>query len=248
VVSEGGGMSGEGMPEREFPLGGTARSARGAHATAHIVSILGAESTGKTTLAAALGEALDAQGLRVAVVAEFLREFCEHHGRTPSPDEQTVIADEQWHRIETAARGADIVIADTTPLMTAIYSDYVFGDASLYADALQRQARCALTLVTGLDLAWQPDGLQRDGPQVRVPIDAMLRGALDSAGLGYALVYGAGSARLAAALQAVRRLPSAALAQPAAADEALGAPHRLRGRCSECLQADCEHRLFTSLR
>ena len=213
--------------------------------TAAIVAILGAESTGKTTLAAALGRTLDTQGLRVEVVAEYLREFCERQGRTPTLDEQTDIADEQWRRIEAAARDTDVVIADTTPLMTAIYSDYVFGDAALYADALQRQARCALTLVTGLDLAWQPDGLQRDGPQVRVPIDAMLRAALDGAGLAYALVYGEGSARLAGALRAVQRLSPAGIASPSPAAEA---PARLRGRCRECLQADCEHRLFTALR
>jgi nicotinamide riboside kinase len=212
------------------------------------VAILGAESTGKTTLAAALGESLDAQGLRVAVVTEYLREFCEQQGRTPTREEQPAIADEQWRRIEAAARGADVVIADTTPLMTAIYSDYVFGDTSVYADALQRQARCTLTLVTGLDLAWQPDGLQRDGPQVRVPIDALLRGALDRAGLRYALIYGAGEARLAAALQAVRRLPIMSVASAASSWGASNAAPRLRGRCRECLQADCEHRLFTALR
>jgi nicotinamide riboside kinase len=213
--------------------------------TAAIVAILGAESTGKTTLAAAIGEALREQGLRATVVAEYLREFCEQHGRTPARHEQTGIADEQWRRIEAAARDADIVIADTTPLMTAIYSDFVFGDRRLHADALRRQRRCALTLVTGLDLAWQPDGLQRDGPQVREPIDAMLRGALDGAGVAYALVYGAGGARLAAALRAVQCVPMARLAPPRSPT---AEPARLRGRCRECLQPDCEHKLFTALR
>lgn len=211
--------------------------------TAAIVAILGAESTGKTTLAAALGDALAMQGLRICVVDEYLREFCERHGRTPRRDEQTAIADEQWRRIEAAAIDADVVIADTTPLMTAIYSDFVFGDTTLYAGALQRQARCALTLVTGLDIAWQPDGLQRDGPQVRVPIDALLRGALDRASLAYALVYGAGEARLATALRAAQPVLGIA---PTPADEP--APPRLRGRCRECLQPDCEHRLFTTLK
>ena len=45
--------------------------------------------------------------------------------------------------------------------------------------------RCALTLLTALDLPWVADGLQRDGPHVQAPIDATIRLALDSAGLAW---------------------------------------------------------------
>ena len=70
------------------------------------------------------------------------------------------------------------VLADTTPLMTAVYSDLLFQDTRLYADAARHQQGYALTLLTGLDLPWVADGLQRDGPQVREPVDARLRQAL----------------------------------------------------------------------
>ena len=56
--------------------------------------------------------------------------------------------------------------------MIAVYSDFVFADASLYASALAAQRRCDLTLVTALDLPWRADGLQRDGAHVRAPVDA----------------------------------------------------------------------------
>ena len=42
-----------------------------------IVALLGAESTGKSTLARSLCAALAAQGRRVALVGEVLREFCD---------------------------------------------------------------------------------------------------------------------------------------------------------------------------
>ena len=42
--------------------------------SAFVVALLGAESTGKTTLAAEIGAALAARGIRVEVVAEFLRD------------------------------------------------------------------------------------------------------------------------------------------------------------------------------
>ena len=96
-----------------------------------VVALLGAESTGKTTLAQALVTRLSVDGRRVALVSEYLREFCDRHGRTPRQDEQVDIADEQTRRIAAAARTHDLVIADTTALMIAVYSDPVFGDTSL---------------------------------------------------------------------------------------------------------------------
>jgi hypothetical protein len=63
--------------------------------------------------------------------------------------------------------------------MTAVYSHTVFGDDSLDADGRARTARAyALTLLTALDLPWVADGLQRDGPQVRAPVDDRLRALL----------------------------------------------------------------------
>jgi nicotinamide riboside kinase len=173
-----------------------------------IVAIVGAESTGKTRLAAALADRLASDaGVASGWVAEYLREWCERERRTPRIEEQRPIADEQRRRIETAAAACDVVIADTTPLMTAVYSDYVFGDRSLYGEALDwHRSRVALTLVTGIDVPWRPDGMQRDGEQVRDPVDRLLRGALRTAGLAYGTVYGAGDERVEAALRAVRRL------------------------------------------
>lgn len=204
-----------------------------------VVAILGAESTGKTTLAAALAGALRGLGRAAMVVPEVLRAFCDAEGRTPRRDEQPAIADAQWHRIEAATATAEIVLADTTPLMTAVYSDLLFGDTSLYDAALAQQRRCAVSLLTGLDLPWQADGLQRDGPHVRGPVDALIRRALERAQLPYAVVYGLGDARTAHALAALRRplgLPTHQ--EPDLTD---GAPARLRLRCRECLQPDCEH-------
>ena len=168
-----------------------------------VVALLGAESTGKTTLAAEIGAALAARGLRVAVVGEALREFCDANGRTPRRDEQAAIAAAQSQRIDAAAARHEIVVADTSALMIAVYSDFVFADASLYPSALAAQRRCDLTLVTALDLPWQPDGLQRDGAHVRVPVDASLRSALTGAGIAFTTIAGLGKDRVQAALGAI---------------------------------------------
>ncbi|MEO5843707.1 MAG: ATP-binding protein [Caldimonas sp.] len=168
-----------------------------------VVTLLGAESTGKTTLAAEIGAALAARGRRVAVVAEALREFCDRNARTPRREEQAAIAAEQSQRIDAAAALSEIVVADTTALMIAVYSDFVFADPGLYAGALAAQRRYELTLVTALDLPWHPDGLQREGEHVRAPVDALLRGALARAAIAFTTIAGSGKGRVEAALKAI---------------------------------------------
>jgi nicotinamide riboside kinase len=168
-----------------------------------VIALLGAESTGKTTLAAEIGAALAAHDLRVAVVGEALREFCDANARTPRRDEQAAIAAAQSARIDAAAARHEIVIADTSAVMIAVYSDFVFADASLYPSALAAQRHCDLTLVTELDLPWLPDGLQRDGAHVRAPVDALLRSALARAGIAFTTIAGVGSERVEAALRAI---------------------------------------------
>jgi nicotinamide riboside kinase len=144
-----------------------------------------------------------------------------------------------------AARDSNrVVIADTTPLMTAIYSHLLFNDESLYDFALTHQRLYAFTLVTGLDLPWVADGLQRDGPQVREPVDILLRAALARAGVAYRVIYGHGPQRLQNALTAME-------AMPADARRASGQWGLNTGRqawsCDTCSDPVCEHRLFTGL-
>jgi nicotinamide riboside kinase len=142
-----------------------------------VIGLLGAESTGKSTLAAALAERIAADtGLVCTFVDEHLRTWCERSGRTPRADEQRAIAQTQHDRIAAAAAAHDVVVADTTALMVAVYSRLVFDDRSLDAWAGAAHSQLVdLTLVTALDLPWVPDGLQREGPHVRAPVDAMVR-------------------------------------------------------------------------
>ena len=219
------------------------------------IALLGAESTGKTQLGLALALALRARGQEVHLVSEYLRTWCDAQGRTPKPHEQAQSAQQQACAVLQHTSGT--VIADTTPLMTAVYSHKLFNDESLYAMAAAHQRMYDMTLVTGLDLPWVADGLQRDGPQVREPVDALVRAALHSAGVAYKVVYGQGEERLNNALLALgwddkvanplhHPMMSAAQTTRTQAQYALN-----RGRtawaCDKCSDADCEHRLFTDL-
>ena len=217
--------------------------------TALRIAIVGAESTGKTALAQALTDRIAAlSGLRCTWVGEHLRAWCDTHGRTPRLDEQPAIAAQQQALIDAAAQAHEVVVCDTTPLMTAVYSDWLFNDQRLHADAVAWQRQCQITLLTALDIDWQPDGLQRDGPQVRVPVDTRVRSLLIQHGLPWALVAGQGDARLESAIDAVapllrqRQGPGAGLFSRLAARDA--AQPAWRWACDNCDAPDCEHALL----
>ena len=200
------------------------------------IAILGAECTGKSSLLAALQTHWQTRGAKVHVVHEVLRQWCDQHGRTPLAREQIAIAHAQAAQAEHATE-TDYLIADTSPLMTAIYSDVLFQDPSLYPFALQHQRIYQHTLVTGLDLPWQADGIQRDGPAMRERVDARLRDVLQREGVGFSMVYGQGPQRLAGAL-AVLEPGASAIAKTSGA---------WRWLCDKRSDSECEHRLFSDL-
>jgi nicotinamide riboside kinase len=200
------------------------------------IALLGAESTGKTSLARELASHFGALGRNAVAVPESLRDWCERERRTPRPEEQMAIAQEQERRVDEAASRAQVVIADTTAAMVAIYSAMLFEDHSLYQFAAGRQRGYDVTLLTGLDLPWVADGLQRDGPHVREPVDALVRAMLAKAQVPYRVVYGSGEERLRNALAAI----DASLAPRS--------PQRdWVWLCDKCSDPDCEHRLFGRL-
>jgi HTH-type transcriptional regulator, transcriptional repressor of NAD biosynthesis genes len=206
------------------------------------VSILGAECTGKSTLSQALAQQLEPLFANVYVVPEYLREWCDRHGRTPQAHEQAAIAAEQLHRINApTGKGSDFcVVADTSPLVTAVYSDLLFQDLSLYDHAVAAERQSDVILLTGLDLPWQADGIQRDGIAAQQQFDARLREVLAAHQLTYATVYGQGQQRANAAMAAVT-----SYLRVHAKDRESSA--MWRWNCDNCSDAACERHLFRRL-
>jgi nicotinamide riboside kinase len=169
-----------------------------------VIAVLGAESTGKSTLVRSLVPRLAAEaGVRVAGVPEVLREWCAARQRTPRREEQAAIGREQHRRIAAAAEQHDIVVSDTSALMTHVYSERLFGDSSLREEAVRLHRQVHVTLLTALDLPWVADGHQRDGEHVRVPVDDALRALLAEERLPFSVVAGRGHARADAAAAAI---------------------------------------------
>ena len=141
---------------------------------AGLIGVVGGESTGKSTLAAALGMRLPA-----IVVPEYLRTWVERHrGQVPQPGEQAEImaahrAAEVSGMRDAERSGLAWVVSDSGPLMTAVYSIQYYDDPSLLPLAIEWAARNDLILWCQDDFPWQPDP-QRDGSHARATSQQIL--------------------------------------------------------------------------
>jgi nicotinamide riboside kinase len=140
---------------------------------AELISVVGGECTGKSTLAAALGLRLPA-----VVVSEFLRDWVDQQGRVPLAAEQAAVMAAHRESEISALRHADRAglgwaVSDSGPLMTAVYSIQYYDDDSLLARALEWTAGSTRVLWCQDDFPWQPDP-QRDGSPARATSQQIL--------------------------------------------------------------------------
>jgi HTH-type transcriptional regulator, transcriptional repressor of NAD biosynthesis genes len=166
------------------------------------IAVVGAESTGKSTLSAQLAHHFEA-----GHVAEYGREHTANMDmRRFTLDDIEAISAEHARRVEAAARSAyPCLIVDTEAAVTAIWSELYFGEVS---GAVERQVvaqRFDLYLLTGSDLPWVDDGT-REFPHRREWFNQRLTQRLEDIGARVVQVEGSVSERWALAERAVRAL------------------------------------------
>ena len=175
------------------------------------VCVVGAESTGTTTLSREL-----AAHFSTLWVPEYGREYTEH--KLPRGGEmsqlrwetaefvhiaQTQIALEQ----EAAGRANRVLICDTDALATAIWHERYVGHSSEAVDALARSRQYDLYLLTDCEIPFVQDGL-RDGEHARQWMTNRFRDELTVRGLRWQLVHGSREERLRQAVTAIELLLS----------------------------------------
>jgi NadR type nicotinamide-nucleotide adenylyltransferase len=119
------------------------------------VCLLGGESSGKSTLAAAL-----AREFETVHVAEYGRELWETQGGVLVYEDLLRIAEEQVRREEEAMRANRWLFCDTTPLTTLFYSREMFGRAEPTLEALAGR-RYDETLLCAPDFPFVQDGTRQ---------------------------------------------------------------------------------------
>jgi len=172
--------------------------------TPRTIGLLGGESTGKTTLALALADALPG-----FVAEEYLRDFVRDFGRVPNRDDQEGIFLTQQMTVATVSRAAahsdtPWVIADPLPLMTAVYSVVYFGDESLLDVGIADASTYDVLLWCAPDFPWESDDGQRDGPEYRDRVDQLI-GECVAHQLAVHRLTGALPERLSQALDVIAR-------------------------------------------
>ena len=187
--------------------------------TIHI-AILGAESTGKSDLIAALLPLFASHRTeKFTGVPEVLRQFCIEHGRAPFASEQRGILDQQIASEKNAVehcvtdetglselpKPPAILLSDCAPITTAIYSEMYFNDPSLVALATSHHKNYRLSLVLAPDVGWHADPLpfMRDGPKAQTDFHGRLLKWFRITQMPYQLIAGKGTLRTRRALDAI---------------------------------------------
>jgi len=168
-----------------------------AHYVRRIV-LVGAESTGKTTLARAL-----ATRYGTAWVPEYGREYTERkllRGDVGWATEEFVhIAAEQNRREDEAARHAErVLICDTDAFATGIWHERYIGTRSDAVARLARPHAADLYLLTGDEIPFTQDGT-RDGERIRHWMHGRFLEELQGRRLPFALLAGPHDVRMARA-------------------------------------------------
>jgi HTH-type transcriptional regulator, transcriptional repressor of NAD biosynthesis genes len=164
------------------------------------VCLHGPESVGKSVLAEALAAHFD-----TVFVPEYGRTYCEAFGTDLDNSDLLKIAQVQAATAQAAAQQANrLLVLDTDPLMTALWSDMMLGQRDPWFVAFEDTADLYLLLDT--DLAWVDDGTRIYGDDVtRADFFNRCREELIARGVAWALVSGTGEARTTAALAAIAR-------------------------------------------
>jgi HTH-type transcriptional regulator, transcriptional repressor of NAD biosynthesis genes len=161
------------------------------------ICLHGAESTGKTTLAAALAAETGA-----LTVGEYGRSHCEVHREPLTRDDLLLIGRAQQAMIAAASDWAGpLLLVDTDALMTAAWCEMLLGDRPA---ELMAAPKADLYLLLEPDLPWVDDGTRFFAdPADRHRFARIVSQVLEDAGVPFVRIAGHGPQRLAAARAAI---------------------------------------------
>lgn len=164
------------------------------------VCLVGAESTGKSTVAPRLAARFGG-----TIVREYGRTWAEAHGTEFLPGDLRNIADGQITarlRVETAR--PRLIVEDTDIVMTSVWSEMLFGKPDPALQAIP--ATGDLYLLFAADTPWIDDGTRMFDGEDRRRFDGLVVAELARRGIEAVPIAGDWEARYRAAEVAVARL------------------------------------------
>jgi nicotinamide riboside kinase len=182
------------------------------------VVVVGAESTGTTTVAERLARHYAARGGSWAAtqcVAEYGREYTAlKWAANPGVDldelgwtseDFDIIGPEQTRREETAARtGSPVLICDTDAFATAVWKRRYLGSASRSSEPWTHEPPRAVYLLTDHEeVSWHDDGMREGDLAIRATMTGWFAEALTAAGHSWVLLTGTLEERVRLAIRTV---------------------------------------------
>jgi NadR type nicotinamide-nucleotide adenylyltransferase len=179
------------------------------------IVIIGPESTGKSTLCAALAAHFHTEWVR-----EYAREYLEEHGMGYGYETLTTIARGQLALEDAgAARGEGgaargdgapgdgLLLIDTDLYVIKVWSEYVFGRCEVWVlDEIVRR-KYDVYLLCNTDLPWSHDPLREyPDPGIRQRLYHIYKDLLINQPVRWAEISGVGDERVQCAIGAVERL------------------------------------------
>jgi NadR type nicotinamide-nucleotide adenylyltransferase len=165
----------------------------------HIISIVGPESTGKSTLAKELGRHFSAP-----VIPEFARDYLGKRNGEYLESDLVQIANGQL-KLEEAEldHSPSVIICDTDIVVIKVWQEFKYGRPNVKIDRLVKSQKDRTHLLTYPDMEWTADPL-RENPNELKDIFKMYVDVLDSIKANYFVVKGAGQMRFQNALSLVK--------------------------------------------
>lgn len=164
------------------------------------IAILGAESTGKTTLARSL-----ALRFGTVWVPEYAREYVANHPETCTANDimkmmQTQLEQEK----QLLPQASQLIISDTEHIIAKVWCEDVYGSAPSWFEENLLAHPFDLYLLTSNDLPWIADPV-RVNPQRRDYFFNWYKRELDHYKLPYEIITGRYEQRLLNAIRAIEK-------------------------------------------
>jgi HTH-type transcriptional repressor of NAD biosynthesis genes len=212
------------LPASWHVLSGTVRAGLAVR-----VVVLGAESTGSTTIARLLAEAYRRRGgawAHTDWIPEYARDYAlikweraktaaQAEGRTPprlneivweTPDFDLVAAEQTAREDAAAAAGSPLLVCDTDALATAVWERRYFGARARTGQpwAGPLLPRHDLYLLTDhVGVPWEDDGMREGDLDVRAAMTGWFIDSLTAGGQSWVLLTGSVEQRLALAVRCI---------------------------------------------
>jgi nicotinamide riboside kinase len=163
------------------------------------IAVVGPESCGKSTLAQKLAHHFGGR-----YVPEMARAYFEKHPHINYSIEDVIaIAQLQQEVEDSMAIDSEIVVCDTSALVSRIWAEVRFGYCPDQISALDSQSNYSFTLLCSPDLPWEADPL-RESPHNRDKLFEIYAHYLHSKKQAHAIIAGVGAGRFENALLALR--------------------------------------------